>query len=267
VLIGEATARILEPTELKQLLAGCLLIDGAAARVLAERGYADLIGATVTEGPAPDFDAEQVLSAAGFEDMAGQTLYSMAHFQWGTEYDTIYVAVPLPETEIVTAFVYQGQPGLGESYKPVMKRHGLMRCINRLGGRIVLSPTAFTTQSSNFFGYQKRELLRRMIDWLSPEALPAAVLEAPNVSLTVNRSNDGASLTLTVIALGIDPIPSLKLAMAPSLTGWRVESLEDDSWHPVSHTWTGNTLEIALTLTVLEPRILRLKPSFPTAES
>ena len=259
VLIGEPTAHILKPAEIEQLLAGCLLLDGAAARVLTQRGYADLIGATVADAPTADFDAELVLPTDGFEHMAGQLLYNMAYFKGLTEYDSIHIASPLPGTEVITDFVYQGQPTLAQPNGPVVKRHGLMRCINRLGGRIVLSPTAFSTQSSNFFGYQKHELLRRLIGWLSPEALPAAVLDAPNVSLTVNRSKEGTSLILTVINLTIDPIRSLKLAVAPSLTGWPIESLLDASWHPVPHVWKGNTLEILLDFTVLEPRIFRMK--------
>ena len=183
----------------------------------------------------------------------------MAYFKGLTEYDSIHIASPLPGTEVITDFVYQEQPVLAQSNRPVAKRHGLMRCINRLGGRIVLVPTDLSTQSSNFFGYQKRELLRRLINWLSPEALPAAVLDAPNVSLTVNRAKDGTSLTLTVINLCTDPVRNLKLAIAPSFTGWLVENLDDASWHPTLHSWSGNTLEIPLEFTVLEPRILRLK--------
>ncbi len=259
VLIGAPTARILEPPELERLLAGRLLLDGDAARVLTERGYADLIGASVTDATAADFDAEQVQTAAGFEDLAGQLLYSMAYYQWGTEYDTIYTASPLPGTEGITAFVAQGQPARLPAAGPVVKRCGLMRCVNRLGGRIVLSPTAFSTHSANFFGYRKRELLRRLIGWLSPEALPAAVLEAPNVSLTVNRPRTGNALVLTVINLGTDPIGNLKLALAPSLAGGNIERLEGASWRPVAHAWRQGMLEIPLDLTVLKPQILRLR--------
>jgi hypothetical protein len=258
ILCGAATARILEPEELDRLLSGPLLLDGDAAMVLTERGYADLIGAAVTEAPTPDFDTEQIQPAAGFEDLAGQVLYSMAYLLWGTEYDTIYAAKPAPETEIITAFVFKGQPVLAKT-SATLRQPGLLRFVNRLGGRIVLSPTPFTTRSANFYGYQKRELLRRLIGWLTPEALPAAVLEAPNVSLTANRSRDGASLILTAINLCADPVRNLKLAMAPSLVGGEIERLETSTWLPIAHAWQGNLLEIPLNLTLLKPQILRVR--------
>ena len=258
VLVGETTARILENDEVERLLAGRLLLDGPAARVLTERGYADLIGASVTDAPAPDFNAELVQTAAGFEDLAGQVLYSMAYYQWGTEYDAIHVAALLPGTERVTNFVYQGQPVLADR-EPLIRRPGLMRCVNRLGGRIVLSPTSFATRSANFFGNPKREVLRRLIAWLSPEALPAAVLEAPNVSLTANRSGDGSSLILTLINLCTDPVPTLKLALASAFAGSEIERLEGATWHPVAYAWHGAVLEVPLELTLLKPQFLRCR--------
>jgi hypothetical protein len=258
VLAGEPTARVLEAGEIERLLAGRLLLDGPAARVLTARGYADLIGAAVGDAPPADFDAEAVASAPGFEDLAGQILYSMAYFQWGGEYDTIHTSAPLPGTERVTNFVYQGQPALADNGTAI-RRPGLMRCVNRLGGRIVLSPTAFATCSANFFGNPKRELLRRLIGWLSPEALPAAVLEAPNISLTANRSGDGASLILTLINLGSDPLRTVKLALAPVYAGSEIERLEAATWHPAEHAWHGAVLEVPLELTLLKPHFLRCR--------
>jgi hypothetical protein len=134
-----------------------------------------------------------------------------------------------------------------------------MRCVNRLGGRIVLSPTSFTTRSANFFGNPKRELLRRLIGWLSPEALPAAVLEAPNISLTANRSGDGDSLILTLINLGADPLRTVKLALAPAFAGCGVERLEGAIWHPAECVWRGAELDVPLDLTLLKPQFLRCR--------
>ena len=258
VLVGEPTARVLETGEIERLLAGRLLLDGPAARVLTERGYADLIGASIADAPFANFNSEQVQAVAGLEDVAGKALYSSAYYQWGTEYDTIHVADPLPGTEQVTNFVYQGQSVLADR-ESAIRRPGLMRCVNRLGGRIVLSPTSFTTRSANFFGYHKREVLRRLIGWLSPEALPAAVLEAPNVSLTANRSADGTSLILTLINLCTDSIPTLKLALSPGYAGSKIERLEEAAWQPVEHAWHDAVLELPLDLKLLKPQFLRFR--------
>ena len=258
VLVGEPAARILSDDEIERLLAGRLLLDGPAARVLTERGYADLIGASIADAPFANFNSEQVQAVAGLEDVAGKALYSSAYYQWGTEYDTIHVADPLPGTEQVTNFVYQGQSVLADR-ESAIRRPGLMRCVNRLGGRIVLSPTSFTTRSANFFGYHKREVLRRLIGWLSPEALPAAVLEAPNVSLTANRSADGTSLILTLINLCTDSIPTLKLALSPGYAGSKIERLEEAAWQPVEHAWHDAVLELPLDLKLLKPQFLRFR--------
>lgn len=256
-LIGEPTARLLTDAELQVLLSGPLLIDGLAAQILSQRGYADLIGADVTVTPEIDFDAEVVNAAEGLEDLAGECLYSMAYLLWGTEHDTIVVAKPREGTEVVTEFVLKTQPAVADSSETV-RRHGLMRCVNRLGGRVVLSPTAFTTQSSNFFGYQKRELMRRLIRWLDPGAMPAAVLEAPNVSLTANQSPDGRSLILTVFNLCTDPLRTLRLDVAPAFAGRPVERLEDADWRAVDHAWHGTTLELHADFDLLKSVILRL---------
>ena len=258
VLVGEPAARILSDDEIERLLAGRLLLDGPAARVLTERGYADLIGASIADAPFANFNSEQVQAVAGLEDVAGKALYSSAYYQWGTEHDTIHVADPLPGTEQVTNFVYQGQSVLADR-ESAIRRPGLMRCVNRLGGRIVLSPTSFTTRSANFFGYHKREVLRRLIGWLSPEALPAAVLEAPNVSLTANRSADGTSLILTLINLCTDSIPTLKLALSPGYAGSKIERLEEAAWQPVEHAWHDAVLELPLDLKLLKPQFLRFR--------
>jgi hypothetical protein len=152
VLADADAVRRLADGDLEQMLSRPLLVDGAAAIEIARRGFADLLGADVSEGADSDFDVEVVRPAAGFEDLAGENLYSMAHYRWGLEYDKIAEARPRAGTEVVTEFALRGQSVLTEP--PRVRRAGLMRCVNRLGGRIVLAPTSFTTQSANFFGYQ-----------------------------------------------------------------------------------------------------------------
>ena len=264
VLADAETVRLMNDAELEQMLSRALLVDGAAALEIARRGFADLLGADVSEGAESDFDAEVVRPAAGFEDLSGQTLYSMAHYRWGTEHDKIAEARPRDGTEVVTEFALQSQPALREPNR--LRRAGLMRCVNRLGGRIVLAPTYFTTQSSNFFGYQKRELLHRLIRWLAPGAMPAAVIEAPNVSLTANVRPGGGELLLTIFNLCADRVDRLKLDMAPEWNGAAVDLLDGTEWRGAPHSWRDGTLEVALPFELLKARILRLRKQTATAE-
>ena len=257
VLADAETVRLLSDAELERMLSGAVLIDGAAAIEITRRGFADLIGADVTEGGESDFDSEIVRAVPGLDDLAGQALYSMAYLRWGREYDKIAEARPRAGTEVVTEFVQRGEPSLPEPAS--VRRAGLMRCVNRLGGRIVLAPTFFTTQSANFYGYQKRELIRRLLRWLAPEAMPAAVMEAPNVSLTANVAPGGDELILTIFNLCVDRLDSLKLDMAPSWSGAAVELLDGAAWRLAPHVWHDSTLEAALPFELLKSRILRLR--------
>jgi len=256
VLADADAVRLLADDELVQLLSRPLLVDGAAAIEIARRGYADLLGADVSEGAESDFDVEIVRPAAGFEDLAGENLYSMAHYRWGLEYDKIAEARPHAGTEVVTEFALRGQSVLTEPAS--VRRAGLMRGVNRLGGRIVLAPTCFTTQSANFYGYQKRELMRRLVRWLAPDAMPAAVMEVPNVALTANVASNGNGLILTIINLCVDPVDTLRLDMAPCWRDADVEWLDGATWQRAPATWHEAVLEIALPFELLKSRILRL---------
>jgi hypothetical protein len=97
--------------------------------------------------------------------------------------------------------------------------------------------------------------------------MPAAVMDAPNVSLTANLSADGRSLILTVFNLCTDPVGTLRLDMAPAFAGVSVEMLEEAEWRAVDHSWTGTTLCVHAGFDLLKARILRLRKDAWSADS
>ena len=100
--------------------------------------------------------------------------------------------------------------------------------------------------------------MRRLVRWLAPDAMPAAVMEAPNVALTANVSSDGSGLILTVFNLCADRLDTLRLDVAPDWRDAGVEWLDNATWHRAPATWHEGVLEVALPFELLKARILRL---------
>ncbi len=254
-LIGDATPRILTDEALIRILSGPLFVDGAAARVLDERGLGDLLGLACEPAGGQGFNTERVRDTPDFRDLAGQTIYSMAYLgSWGPLQADMTAYCPLPGAEVLTDYVEL----VPESAEPRFGQHGLMRCVNRLGGRIVVSPAALATSSSNLYNGLKRELLRRLFRWLDPDGMPAAVLDQPNVSLTANVARGGGRLILTLINLSSDTARQLKLDVAPAFAGRPVEWLDGSGWRAAAHAWDGATLILREALPLLQPQVARL---------
>lgn len=256
-LIGDATPRVLDDVALRHMLSGALFVDGDAARVLAERGFGELIGVELMPDRDIDSNVEVVNDHPDFDDLAGQRLYCWAYVKFGVERADIAVMRPGPRTEVITDYRYR----ISDADETYSSRPGLMRCVNRLGGRIVISSIALATSSSNLYSAQKRTLLHRLFTWLGAEALPAAVLQAPNVSLTANFRQDGRVLILTLINLSSDPLSALRLDVAAPFRTADVEWLDGHCWRPATVTRHQTSLEIRESFPLLKPQILRMTPN------
>jgi hypothetical protein len=108
--------------------------------------------------------------------------------------------------------------------------------------------------------------MRRLVRWLSPGAMPAAVMEAPNVALTANVASDGSGLILTIFNLCADRLDSLRLDMAPDWHDADVELLDGAAWRHAPVVWQEGILEVALPFELLKARVLRLKKARPRRE-
>ncbi|MCX4751594.1 hypothetical protein OG455_39865 [Kitasatospora sp. NBC_01287] len=141
VLFGQL-ARAFDDTEIRAMLAGGLLLDGTAARVLTERGFGELLGVEVAEvvdreqpvAPGP-YALERVLPVPGAAGIGvgAAGIEAGVHLSINNQPALARLA-PRPGAEEWT-----------EILTPEQHRWGAGRCVfrNRLGGRVaVLAATA-----------------------------------------------------------------------------------------------------------------------------
>ena len=134
----------------------------------------------------------------------------------------------------------------------------LTRFVNRLGGRVAVMACSVFNVSSNLYNYRKKEVLRGVLNWLDGTALPAAILNAPNMWLLFRKNGDAAYMMIT--NLSPDSTEKLEIAINPEWSGAEVREMDSDGqWMPVEYTYSRDTLTISGESRYLTPRYFRLK--------
>ncbi len=250
VLAG-ATASVLTEADVKHMLTGGILMDAPAAMILAERGFGDLLGATVESGGKAAFCYERLRPKAGDEAIKGELIYNFLFAPAGAEAGGFCRLTAHPGAEVLSDF-------LAPDYQAVQP--GLLRFENRLGGRVgILAYDLQKTQSSSIFCYRKRGVIVRLLEWLNRAPLPVKVLHDPNVFLLANFSESGA-LILTIVNLSADSRASLKLDVAPGWRDGRVSLLSlSGKWETVAAAWQSTQVEVEVTARIMQPVYVRLE--------
>ena len=250
-MLAGTTAKFLTNGQIRDLLNGSVFMDGQAAYHLAERGFGELIGAEVSLGGKAAFCHEGLRNIAEFEGIKGRLMYNFIFAPAGSEGGSFYELKPANGAEILTDF-------LDPDENPVIP--GMLRFENKCGGKVAITAFDLTgNESSAVFNYRKKEVVRRVIEWLGNSQLPVYVNKIPNAFCILNRDKSSKYAIVTVTSLSTDSHDSLSLSVAPEWLNVDIELLDDEcKWSPAAYTVEPDGISIKTRLTVLSPVILKI---------
>jgi hypothetical protein len=184
------TAYSLPESRLLELLKAGLVLDAYAARALAERGFAEMIGCSPESG----------VSLFGAEECADR------------EYFGKYAGNYIPLKEVALTGVFHLRPAAGSRELSAIVNHdrkkiaaGVVMFENILGGKIAVLPykiDAVASDLRHLTCYQRQFLFRALFQWMAPAALPVMV-DAPS-AMGVQCWEDSKQITACITNLSYD---------------------------------------------------------------
>lgn len=250
-MISGTNVKLMSDETITKLLKGSVFLDGKAACCLTERGFGELLGATVVLGGKATFCHEVICNLVDLEDIKGRLMYNFIFAPAGSEGGSFYELKPLHDAEILTNFC-------DPSENPVIP--GMIRFKNKLGGRVAI--TAFDiedNQSSAIFNYRKKEIIRRTIEWLGCSQLPIFISKIPNVFCIYNRSKTSNQAIVTITNLSTDTYNSIDLEVSQEWIDSSFELLNTDGeWIATKTTANDKKININTKLSVMNPVILKI---------
>lgn len=193
-----------------------LFLDGDAALALFKRGFGGLMGCDV--GPDAvsgmetfDLGGREVIEPGFAPGSAGRNMHRPGFFAPrgnGASFNLI----PREGAEVITRLVTFRRKELGV---------GMIRFVNRLGGRIVVMGMGTAgNQSSSLFNYRRQKLIQEQLVWCGADVV--FVKNDPRVFIVMNEADDpaeaGFSGMLTVTNLNPDDLKEIALYLPES---WR----------------------------------------------
>ncbi len=178
--------------ELREMLAGGLLLDGEALLVLEERGLGHLAGARVARRV--DNGVMERLTGDALNGAHAGCLRDARIEFWGDARGQADLLEPAPETRVLATL----ENYFHETYGPCMTAHE-----NALGGRVVVmgyAPWMFLQSVA------KRAQLLSAADWVARGSLPVRIDEPVPLVPFVRLSPDRARGALVLLNAGLDPI-------------------------------------------------------------
>jgi hypothetical protein len=179
-------------------LTGGLLLDGAAARILAERGYGELIGLNGVRrlGPADPLPVREVCEDPDFSLRVGAMISVDPHING---HPPVVVGDPAPGARVASRIVDGGGHPVGP---------GLVLHRNALGGRVAVCPWPATTAVR--MTPQRAAQLSAAVDWLGA-GTHARVSGGP--WLVPQVLTDGARWRLVVWNAGPDEVDTVTVRL------------------------------------------------------
>lgn len=184
------TAYALSEQRIAEILCSGLVLDATAARALAERGFADIIGVAPGD-KITGFGGEECVSEKYFGTYTGNYIPLLA-----APTDGIFNLNPAAGVKEISVIVDHDRTRIAP---------GIVLFENKSGGKIAVLPYKISSLDSNlrhFICYQRQYMFRRIFDWMSQEATPVFV-EHPS-DFAVQCWDDGKRLTCCLTNLSYD---------------------------------------------------------------
>lgn len=241
---GRRAFSALSDDEVRKVLAGRVLLDGAAAESLVDRGFGGLVGLRHEACDKVLFTGERVVAD-------GTLVKSAMHQNYGL--DNCRVSRLLPDGAEELSVYYAGHP-------TNVVQSSVTRFVNGLGGRVgVLALDLRDAITPNLFAFRKRDLLVEVCEWLADGHLPIRVVDRPNVMLLANEDKGRTRLFSHLVNLSCDVQLSVSFAVAPRYAGGAVEILDGATWKSADCGWKGRELTVRADVPVYKTLVLRLK--------
>ena len=246
--------------KIRKALSGGLMLDGAAAKILCERGYKEYLGVSVgediSEGKNLRYDllAREKICEKYADEGKGKYMHSAHMLSTVGNGKMLKLNVENDSLEVLS----ENYDGFGNYISPAT-----VFFKNSLGGRVaVMGLTLEWNFSQALFNYRRQRLFDKLIG-CSGEDLPF-IKEQPNVFLILNTPKEGEgkdfSGILTVINLAEDALREFTLHLPKSWQGAEIKKLAaSGAWSFANAEKTDDGAVIKEKLNYLSPMYLMFK--------
>ena len=235
-IAGQATVQRLTDDELRILLAGKLLVDGAAAIELCRRGYGDFLGLEATE--------EQFLFNREYVCESRQFLPATAK-------GTPHFKIKSSSATVLSTLAYEpyNQSGKMEDVAP-----GTILFKNSLGG-MMLTTSYHTNYGFSQLNPQRKEWLVSLLNRLNGSVIPGIVLNEQDIC-ALRRKGDNHDL-LMLFNLNYDALEKLDIT-SDARPSQVLQLTPDGIWQEMPFSYEANALSISATLHCHEVLTLKI---------
>ena len=215
-------------------LSGGVLLDGAAALALSERGFNDLLGVAPMRVDRLPVTKERILPASGCRKRGKNVNCWLLDPVGGVEANVLLNLAPFPGAEVWAEYVGPD----GEVVAP-----SITYFKNSLGGRVaVLSQGLSGNRSSSIYSPRKQELFANLFGRLSQGRLDVCAPETPCTWVQACVSEDGGELLVMVNNLAGEMRDDVVLRLSEKWRGAGVARLGmDGAWRSLgkaeNQTW------------------------------
>jgi len=212
--------------EVRRELSGGVLLDGAAALALSQRGFNDLMGVAPTSVERLPVTKERILPAAGCLRRGKCVNCWLLDPVGGVEASVLLKLAPLPGAETWAEYVGPG----GEAVAP-----SITYFKNALGGRVaVLSQGLSGNRSSGIYSPRKQELFANLFGRLSEGRLDVCAPETPCTWILACASEEDDALLVMVNNLAGETRGDVALRLSDKWCGADIARLGmDGTWQPL----------------------------------
>ena len=235
-ILSAQTVEQMGNDEVRRALSGGVLLDGAAALALADRGFCELIGVEPTRVVRLPVTSERILPVSGCRKRGKKVNCWLLDPVGGAEANVLLRLKPLPGAEAWAEYVGPDDNAAGPS---------ITVFANELGGRVaVLSQGLAGNRSSSIYSPRKQELFANLFDWLSQGRLDVCAPETPCTWVQACVSEHDNEMLVMVNNLAGETRDDVVLRLSEKWRGAGVARLgmegawqplgkaEDRIWHP-----------------------------------
>ena len=256
VTMLEGTAPLgYERQELAAMLRGPLLLDGQAAAILTEMGFAEQLGLRAMPGDELRFSYERLLPPPADEDeSAGSYLYSLR-----SDLSTVQRLVPT-SNDVRVLSQFEEWPWFQAADRSVVAP-SLTCFTNAAGGRIaVYAHHLRPLLEYSFMSDRRKTQLVDLLQWLGGERLPVVVESQVDTYVHCGVLADSCDRLIVIFNLNTDDIEPLTLTLREPPVGIR-QLANDGNWRTVKWQRDPGTDRFHLDLTVrtMRPVVLILE--------